>query len=60
MGGWPLWHSYRSEARAVMEAIRDPSTAAVTAAAAKSGEIDRGDFAGIYRTMIDAMLAEGP
>lgn len=56
MEGKPLWQDYLPEARAVLEAIREPSVDMVY-----DGGINHppADTISIWQAMIDAALAEG-
>lgn len=51
-----MWESYLTSARKAIEAMRDPDTPMISAAAFKADQIGRGDFGGIYQAMIDAAL----
>lgn len=58
----PAWKMYVREARAALEALREPTVEMLVAAqeewmCVRAAE-ERGDF--IWRAMIDAALSEGP
>lgn len=56
MGGWPLWHDYRAEVRAVLMAVREPSAEMADAgrfAASQCGPVQ------CWQVMLDMALAEG-
>jgi hypothetical protein len=55
MNGKPLWMDYLPEARAVIEAIREPSEGMIEYEHEHGGH---GDTRLIWCTMIDALLAE--
>lgn len=63
MDGKPLWQDYLPEARAVIEAIREPSeamqVAGVNAPNYLEDQSSRRGCTNIYATMIDALLEEG-
>lgn len=59
MNGNPLWMDYLPEARAVIEAIREPDSEQVFAAGDKAKEVGAGDHVAIWKAMIDRLLAEG-
>lgn len=54
--GKPMWESYLPNARVAIEALRQPDTAMISAAATKAEQIGKGDFGGIYQAMINAAL----
>jgi hypothetical protein len=45
-------------ATAVLMVMREPTSAMVSAAAAKAAEVGPGDFVAIWKAMIDAALEE--
>lgn len=51
-----MWESYLPSARAAIQAIREADMPMISAAALKADQIGKGDFGGIYRAMIDAIL----
>lgn len=51
-----MWESYLPNARKAIEAMRDPDTPMISAAAFTAEQIGKGDFGGIYRAMVDAAL----
>jgi hypothetical protein len=63
MGGKPLWMDYLPEVRAVLEAIREPDEAVLTALRDNApydgmeAEYAEEDAAPCWRAMIDACLA---
>lgn len=54
MRGWPLWHDYREEARAVLQAIGEPSETMLDAAHGN----EHADWEAGWRAMIDAALED--
>jgi hypothetical protein len=58
MDGKPLWQDYLPEAWAAIMALREPDMAMIDAATLKAVQIGKDDFGGIFRTMIDAAMAE--
>ncbi|WP_348538657.1 hypothetical protein, partial [Sphingobium jiangsuense] len=54
--GRAMWQSYLPQARAVLQAIEEPDMAMVSAAVDKAKQIGAGDFVGIYRAMIGAVI----
>lgn len=55
--GEAQWRGYIPQARAVVEALREPDEAMVRAATIKAERVGGADFIRLYKAMIDAVLA---
>lgn len=58
MDGKPLWKDYIPEVRAVLNELRDVDMPMIAAASERAKLGGNGDYPGIFRAMVDAVIGD--